>query len=253
MRRLVEAAELDSNDSVLEVGGGTGGLTDLLADRAGRVTCVEIDDQLHGILQERFAHRPHVRLVRGDILESKHKLNPQVSEAITGDSHAGKVKLVANLPYQIATPLLMNLLVGYPQVSRLVFTVQREVADRITAQSNRKQYGPLSILVQLLSRVETIATLSPDVFWPRPTVESSMIRIDVGSSPFADGNEVRRFAALVRGTFDHRRKTLRSALGYVLDKPRRDRLCESIDATRRPESLSIEEWLALFRRLPDNG
>lgn len=249
MRRLVDVAELDLTDRVLEVGAGTGGLTDLLVERADIVTCVEIDRILHDLLQARFGNRSNVRLILGDALAGKHKLNPQVAQFVEADGRAGCVKLVANLPYQVATPLVMNLLLGYPEVSRLVFTVQREVADRLTSAPNCKAYGPLSILVQLLSRIEAVATLPPDVFWPRPAVESTLIRIDVGSSPFSDREELGRFAHLVRSTFDHRRKTIRSALGYVLEDRQRDLVCASIDSSRRPESFSIEEWLSLYRTL----
>jgi 16S rRNA (adenine1518-N6/adenine1519-N6)-dimethyltransferase len=157
------------------------------------------------------------------------------------------VKLVANLPYQVATPLVLNLLVGYPQVRRLCFTVQAEVGERITAGPNSKAYGPLSIVSQALCSVQTVARLPAQTFWPQPSVASVMIRMDVGESPFADRNEVRRFSALVRSTFDHRRKTLRSALGYVLDQGVRDRVCERFDAKRRPESLGVPEWLDVFR------
>ncbi len=125
----------------------------------------------------------------------------------------------------------------------------------------------MSILVHLLCRVQTVATLSPDVFWPRPAVESAMLRIDVGASPFvdrqrwqadcvgplADRTALHGFVDLVRKTFEHRRKTLRSALGYVLDEQRRDAICASIDAKRRPESFSIEEWLAMYRVVGDVG
>ena len=260
MRRLCEAGEVGPDDRVLEVGGGTGGLTDLLVERAAEVICVEVDPRLHGLLDSRFADRANFRLILGDVLASKHRLNPEVVRAIQDEQRAGRVKLVANLPYQIATPLVMNLLLDHPSVTRLVFTVQREVAERLTAGPGSKAYGPVSILTQLLCRVQTVATLSPDVFWPRPAVESAMLRIDVGASPFADGQSqqadcvgplagraaLHGFVDLVRKTFEHRRKTLRSALGYVLDVRQRNAICTTIDATRRPESFSIEEWLAMY-------
>lgn len=267
MRRLCEAGEVGSDDRVLEVGGGTGGLTDLLVERAGEVICVEVDQRLHGLLDSRFAGRANFRLILGDVLASKHRLHPEVIEAIRDEPRTAGVKLVANLPYQIATPLVMNLLLDHPSVTRLVFTVQREVADRLTAGPGSKAYGPVSIVTQLLCQVQTVATLSPDVFWPRPAVESAMLRIDVGASPFADGHSrqadsvgplagrtaLHGFANLVRKTFEHRRKTLRSALGYVLEVRHRDAICATIDATRRPESFSIEEWLAMYRVVSDAG
>jgi 16S rRNA (adenine1518-N6/adenine1519-N6)-dimethyltransferase len=247
MRRLVESAELEPSDCVLEVGAGTGGLTDLIVGRVRELICVEIDRDLYVILEDRFREASGVTLIRGDVLESKHRLMDKVDRAVRGGNRDGCVKLVANLPYQVATPLVMNLLLDYRQMRRLAFTLQREVADRITAQPNRKAYGPLSILSQSLCEIKQVAKISPEAFWPRPTVGSSMIRMDVGKTPFGNRDELRGFAALVRATFDHRRKTLRSALGYAVSEQIRDRICEHVDATRRPESFTVEEWLDIYR------
>ncbi len=251
MRRLVDCAELDPLDLVLEVGGGTGGLTDLIAGRVQRLICVEIDQALHGVLQERFRGKTGVTLIQGDILESKHRVMPDVDQAIVSHDAGptGCVKLVANLPYQIATPLVMNLLMDYPQVRRLCFTVQAEVGERIMSGPSCKAYGPLSIISQLLCSIQRVARLAPDNFWPRPAVDSVMIRMDVGEPPFSNRDELRRFTSLLRGTFDHRRKTLRSALKYVIENADRSRICQRFDATRRPESFTVEEWVEIFRAL----
>jgi len=249
MRRLVEAAEVAKDDLILEVGAGTGGLTDLLVRRAGRVLAVEIDRDLTGILEDRFGDAANFRLIQGDILRTKHVIMPEAADEIRkcSASRGGCVKLVANLPYQSATPLVMNLLVDFPQVRRLCFTVQAEVGERILAGPNCKAYGPLGIIAQTLCTIETVARIGPQAFWPRPLVDSVMLRMIVQQSPFAEHNEVPRFAALVRGAFTHRRKTLRSALAYVLDKPASDRLGEAYDATRRPEQVPVGEWLAISR------
>lgn len=250
MRRIVEEAQIDTNDLVIEVGGGTGGLTDLLIKQAGHVLCVELDRDLQNILQERFHDQSRFTLIAGDVLEKKHQLHPTLIQVMTRlKDQYENVKLVANLPYQIATPLVMNLLVDYPQVRRLLFTVQAEVGDRITAQPNTKAYGPLSIISQTLCKIATIARLPPHVFWPEPAVESVMIRMDVHDPPFTERNTLREFSTFVRTTFEHRRKTLRSALGYVIDETRRERICQSIDSSRRPESFTKEEWLSLFQNI----
>ena len=248
MRRLVACAEIDTNYLVVEVGGGTGGLTDLLAAAAGRVVCVEIDRSLFSILADRFHELPSVQLFCGDILESKHRLMNEVSLAIHGHEGqaGGTVKLVANLPYQVATPVVMNLLVDYPQVRRLCFTVQSEVGERIVARPNCKAYGPLSIISQAVCTIQTVAKLPAHMFWPQPGVESVMIRMDAGTGLCTCGADVAGLSTLVRGAFDHRRKTLRSALGYVLDEGVRKRVCQKIDATRRPESFSVKEWLEIY-------
>ena len=224
------------------------GLTDLLLDQAGRVLCVEIDRGLHSILADRFREVAGVTLIFGDVLESKHRLRREVGDAIRAHEgeKGGPVKLVANLPYQVATPLVMNLLVDYPQVRRLCFTVQAEVGDRITAPAGGKEYGPLSIISQMLATIETVARIPPPAFWPRPAVESVMIRMDVHDSPLSGADELRDFATLVRMVFGHRRKTLRSALGYAADRTARDRVDQAFDGTRRPESFSIEEWIEIF-------
>jgi 16S rRNA (adenine1518-N6/adenine1519-N6)-dimethyltransferase len=247
MRRLVASAELDPGDLILEVGGGTGGLTDLLVGRVGRIVCVEIDRKLHAILSERFGEADGVTLIRGDVLAGKNHISPEVAGVLSGHKAGptGCVKLVANLPYQVATPLVMNLLVDYPEVRRLCFTVQAEVGERLTSPPKCKAYGPLSIVAQRLCKLEVIARVPREAFWPHPAVESVMIRMDVTDPPPANREAVRSFATLVRGTFDHRRKTLRSALGYVVDEAARERVCDRFDATRRPESFSVEEWFGI--------
>lgn len=314
MRRLVRAAEPGLDDVVLEVGGGTGGLTDLLIGRVAHVVCVEVDTHLHALLADRFRDpiRNHqLTLLHGDVLEGKHRISAEVLKAVKTSwdrrpsckTSGGQVKLVANLPYSVVTPLVMNLLVDEPMVRRLVFTVQAEVGERLTAQPGSKAYGPLSIMAQGLCRIRVVARVSARSFWPRPAIDSLMLRMDVlpggptsstvsleqreslpspsspplpspSSPPLptrsssalpplslspllsglqSDREALRRFSAFVRATFDHRRKTLRVALGYVLDQRQRDRICQRIDGTRRPEVLNLQEWLAIFETLEDES
>lgn len=255
MRRLVESAEVSPDDLILEVGPGTGGLTDLLVRRAGRVLAVEIDRDLAAVIKDRFRNAKNVTLIPGDILHSKHRIMPEVADIIRNYTapRQGCVKLVANLPYQSATPLVMNLLVDFPQVRRLCFTVQAEVGERIMADPNCKAYGPLTIIARTLCTIETVARIGPQAFWPRPQVDSVMLRMIVQRSPFAELEEVTRFAALVRGAFEHRRKTLRSALAYVLDEPVLVAVCEVFDASRRPEQAPVDEWLAIFRAVHERS
>ena len=252
MRRLADAAELGPDDLAIEVGGGTGGLTDLLVARAGRVVSVEIDTTLQLVLSDRFRKRANFHLIAADALAGKHRLTEELAAEITAfDNPSGGVKLVANMPYQVATPLVMNLLLDYPQVRRFVFTVQAEVGDRVTTEPRNKAYGPLAIVAQLLTEVSTIAKLSPDVFWPRPTVDSVMLQLEVKPSPFCDCTTLRRFVAFVRGVFEHRRKTFRAAVGFLTDVQTRDHVCAEVDGTRRPESFDRAEWLALFARFEE--
>ncbi len=259
MRRLAASAELGPADRVVEVGGGTGALTDLLAARAGHVICIEIDRGLFALLEDRFRDTPHVTLLCGDALESKHRLHPALAEALeahqpgeAGGREGGPsaVKLVANLPYQVATPLLMNLLIDYPQVRRLCFTVQSEVGERIASPPGGKTYGPLSILAQAHCEISILARLRPHTFWPPPTVDSVMMRMDVVRRPLTDADRTKRFARFLRKVFDHRRKTLRTSLASFLDPETVDSLLAKVDGSRRPASLSVSEWLDLFALLP---
>jgi 16S rRNA (adenine1518-N6/adenine1519-N6)-dimethyltransferase len=240
MRRLVESAEVEPQDRVLEVGPGTGGLTDLLARRAARLLLVEIDRDLLAIVEDRFRGIPDVSFLEGDVLDGKHRVRVDR----TSD---GVAKLVANLPYQVATPLILNLLMDHPTVRRMCFTVQAEVGQRLTSGPGCKAFGPLAIVTALLGRVTTVARIPPDAFWPRPSVHSVMLRLDVGPSPFQDRAELHRFSALVRGAFDHRRKIVRAALSYVTDAAAVERACQVVDAGCRPEAIPPAQWLELFR------
>lgn len=252
MRVLVESADLKRDDLVVEVGGGTGGLTDLLALRVDRLVCVEVDRDLRELLVDRFAGVAGVEVVGIDVLESKHRLAAVVAECLQHAERDGlTVKLVANLPYQIATPLVMNLLVDYPVVRRLCFTVQSEVGDRFVAEPGCKAFGPLTILSGVLSRVTTVTRLGPQSFWPRPTVDSVMLRMDVDPAARKTIRDVPAFARFVRGVFNHRRKTLRSALSYVLDAAVVEHLGERFDLTRRPEQVPVSQWVSIAKTVLD--
>ncbi len=250
MRRLAESAELSPADHVLEVGPGTGGLTDLLVAGGSRVWCAEIDRTFAGLVADRFADCPRVTVIEGDVLGGKHRLNEAVAAALAEPPEEGGAwKLVANLPYQAATPLVLNLLVDYPQIRRMCFTVQAEVAERFVAEPGTRAYGPLGIITQTLCRAELLAHLGPQLFWPRPKVDSAMLRLAVSDPPegLREAGRVRALAELVRGSFDHRRKQLRSALSYVVDEAVRDRICALVDPSGRPEDYSPDDWLAMFR------
>jgi len=247
---LVRSAELGPKDVVLEVGPGTGGLTDLLVAHARDVVCVEIDRELQEILTDRFAPQPHWSLVRGDILQNKHSVRPEIGEWLHAAAERGDtVKLVSNLPYQVATPLIMNLLVDYPQVRRLCFTVQAEVGGRILAEPGSRDYGPISIIPRLLARTKVVARLSPEVFWPAPTVESLMLQMEVDEDSPLSREVVGAFAGFVRAVFEHRRKALRSALSYVVSDADRELAGRVFDTSRRPETFAPIEWLDLFELL----
>src|SRR5262245_40915009 len=176
---IVRTAELSRADAVLEVGSGTGGLTARLADEAGAVVSVEVDPAFHGLAAELLADKPNVELVHGDALKHKNELNPEVLAAWDrrAAAHGCTVrKLVANLPYVVATPVIANLLLDRPP-ERMVVTVQWEIAERLTAGPGLKDYGALAVLAQSLADVEIVRRLGPSVFWPRPQVDSAIVRI----------------------------------------------------------------------------
>ncbi|HUU84978.1 MAG TPA: 16S rRNA (adenine(1518)-N(6)/adenine(1519)-N(6))-dimethyltransferase RsmA [Phycisphaerae bacterium] len=250
MRRLADCAEIGERDTILEVGGGTGGLTDLLAARAAKVIVAEIDHALAGLLRDRFADRQHVCLIEADALAGKNRIAPAVIDAVIELAAAppDRTALVANLPYAVATPLLMNLLHELPVVERFCFTIQRDVAERIQAAPGTKAYGPLSVTLQTLTDIHRVARVSPSAFWPPPTVESSMLRIDVRHDVLPGPEPIARFVAFVREAFLHRRKMLKHTLSRILDERAFAAAADLLDLTRRPEDLPPPEWLDLARR-----
>jgi 16S rRNA (adenine1518-N6/adenine1519-N6)-dimethyltransferase len=256
MRKLIESAEVTSDDVVLEVGGGTGGLSELLAETAGHLVVVEIDHDLAPILTQRFADRANVTVIHGDALKRKHTVNPQVPAALT-DARARlaaatptaspRCKLVANLPYHIATPLIMNLLIGQPALGRMCFTIQKEVADRITADAGNRDFGPLAIAVQTACAITRIAKIPAQAFWPAPRVASSMLRLDPQPHPFEGPDALAKFIDLLHAAFAHRRKTLRYNLNRFTQPAVAEALTRGLDDKVRAEQLTLETWIALGR------
>jgi 16S rRNA (adenine1518-N6/adenine1519-N6)-dimethyltransferase len=177
---------------------------------------VEIDRDLAAVLRERFLAAPTFRLIEGDALAGKHGLNPELAGAIAAASGEGSaVRLVANLPYNIASPLIVELLLAGVEV--LAFTVQREVADRLKAgPAQGKAYGPLSVIVQSLAEVEVLRPIPAEAFWPRPKVESALVRLRRREiDPGLAGRE-RDFGRFVTALFTMRRKTLRKAVAGAM-------------------------------------
>ena len=251
MRRLAACAEIGPDDGAVEVGAGTGGLTDLLAAAASGVVAVEIDRALAAFLRQRFAEHGAVRVLETDVLANKNRIAPEVIEAVNelAEGSGGRVALVANLPYSVATPLLVNLLHELPVVTRMCFTVQRDLAERIEAVPRTKAYGPLSVVLQAAADIRRIAYVPAAAFWPAPRVESAMLSLNVRPRPPLDGpGRLARFTRLVRDAFGHRRKTLKYNLSRCLDESACAAAAEVIDLTCRPEDLSVDEWIGLAAR-----
>jgi 16S rRNA (adenine1518-N6/adenine1519-N6)-dimethyltransferase len=241
MEAIIAAAQMTPGELVLEVGPGTGALTERLLEEGARVVGVEIDRDLAAILGERLAgYGDRFRLMVCDVLTSKHCINPQVTAALeeTGTQAAGRrFKLVANLPYNVASPLIANLVLDYPAMELAIVMVQREVAQRLWAEPGGKDYGPLGVLVQALCEVERIAMLSPACFWPQPKIDSAVVRLRRrATSLTADAHAL---SALLQRVFGQRRKQLGTILGRGTPLP------PGIDATARPEQLTVEQLIAL--------
>ena len=243
VRTVADAGVLSADDWVIEVGPGTGTLTEELLDQVGQVIAIEIDRGLASLLRTRFADHQNFRLVEGDALAGKHELNGQLLLAVRQAREIKRpVKLVANLPYNIASPLVIELLIA--GVDLLAFTVQKEVAQRINAPAASDDYGPLSVITQMLARVELLRTLPPQAFWPAPKIESALVRLTRADRLGADA---RRFSAFIHSLFSFRRKTLRRALaqaGYNADEVLS---AAAINGQQRAEEFTPEQLLTLFK------
>jgi 16S rRNA (adenine1518-N6/adenine1519-N6)-dimethyltransferase len=249
MRKLVAAADVTAADTVLEVGPGTGSLTELLLACGARVVAVEIDHGLQAILRRRLAEHPGFTLVQGDALGGKHRVNPFVLQILAArpPRPGGAYKLVANLPYQIATPLLMDLLMVEPRFERLTCTIQREVGERLVAAPRSEAYGTVSVVTQTLANLLPRAIIPPTAFWPRPAVESVMLTLRPRPPEQIEVADVPGFVAFVQRGFEQRRKMLRRLL-RDWDEPAAAFAFQraGISPDARPEELSPAAWRALF-------
>jgi len=237
--RIADALHLEGDETVLEIGPGRGALTDLLADRAGRLIAIEYDRALAAMLRERYARRSNVLVAEADVLEVS-----------LGELAAGPYVLVGNVPYYITTPILFHALVP-PRADRAVYLVQREVAQRLSAKPGSKEYGALTVNVAAVARAETLFGVPAGAFAPPPKVESAVVRITPLAEPLVSTEEERPFRTLVQGAFGMRRKQMRRVVRslYALDAEQADELLAAaeIEPADRPEVLSVEQFVALLR------
>jgi 16S rRNA (adenine1518-N6/adenine1519-N6)-dimethyltransferase len=255
---LVRQAELSRDDLAVEIGTGTGSLTGRLLAQAGAVLSVEVDPAFYQLARETLGERDNLVLLNLDALKNKNELNPQVLAALEDlrqRSGTKRWKVVANLPYVVATPVLSNFLLHEPPPERLVVTVQWEIAERLLASPGTKDYGALAVLVQSLAQVRLVRRLAPTVFWPRPQVGSAIVSIRPDASKRAHVcarvGSVQRFRAFLRDLYTHRRKNLRGALTGMpsgrLPKEEVDRKLRELglEGTDRAEDLDLEQHLRL--------
>ena len=252
---LLRTAEPTPDDVVLEVGSGTGSLTVRLLERAGAVVSVEVDPAFAVMTDEAVRdHRDRVALIHGDALKNKNELNPDVFTAVArlkARTGCPYFKVVANLPYAVAVPVISNVLLSDLNPERLAVTVQWEIAERLTATVGTKPYGALAVLTQSVADVTVVRRLPPTVFWPRPQVDSAIVLIRPNAARRAHVGDVIRFRHFLRDLYVHRRKNLRGALVSLpsgrFGKEEVDaKLAElGIEGTTRAEALDPEQHLRL--------
>jgi len=245
---ILRLLDLNRNDGVVEIGPGLGFLTRRLLQRAGQVWAVEVDDVLvKRLRQSHWAAAPALHLIHGDIL----------AVPLTQMLPSAKVKLAANLPYSISTPVLFRIFDWRAHFSTLVLMVQKEVADRIASAPGTKDYGTLSVWCQLHGRVTEKVSVSSEAFYPRPKVRSTVLKIELFDHPSIADAELATLRGLVRAAFGQRRKTLSNNLTSWLKRTRKEtddflRSC-AIDPNRRGETLGIDEFVKLADQLSHNG
>jgi len=253
MRLLLDCAKILPNDVVLEVGCGTGSLTEGLAERAGQVIAVEYDPRLAHIARTQLVDAANVEIINADVLSGKHTINANVLDALTAArrQHAGRLLLAANLPYNVASPVMANLVTGPTVADAMYVTIQKEVAERMTAKPAMKAYGTMSILLQASGDIEVLRRLKPSVFWPAPKVESALVSFVRNPEKLTHVESMETLVSVVDLFVGHRRKTLRSCaklasrqLSQIKDWPAV--FAQSgIDTSLRPERLSPENYVAI--------
>jgi 16S rRNA (adenine1518-N6/adenine1519-N6)-dimethyltransferase len=255
---IVQAAELTPDDVVLEVGTGTGSLTALMAPQAAAVVTIEIDAHLFEMASEQLFDVPNVTMLRLDALRNKNNFDDRVLDAV-GEQLAAepgrRFKLVANLPYNIATPVISNLLLARHVPHSMTVTIQKELADRITAAPSTKDYSALSVWIQSQCAAEIVRVLPPSVFWPAPKVTSAILRIVVDPQRRGAIQDLAYFHQITKALFLHRRKFLRA---NMLAAMKRHLTKEEVDAVfgdmgfapdTRTEQLDVATLIRLADKL----
>ncbi|MBO4291062.1 MAG: 16S rRNA (adenine(1518)-N(6)/adenine(1519)-N(6))-dimethyltransferase RsmA [Lachnospiraceae bacterium] len=250
LERIIAAAGITKEDCVLEIGPGIGTMTQYLAEKAGKVVAVEIDKALIPILEETLFAYDNVSVINADIL----KLDIR---ALAEEKNAGQpIKVVANLPYYITTPIIMGLFESGVPLESITIMVQKEVAERMQVGPGTKDYGALSLAVQYYAKPEIVANVPPNCFIPRPNVGSAVIRLTRYQEPPVKVENESRMFALIRASFNQRRKTLANGLSNAPELHlSREQVTEALEkmelpATVRGETLTLEQFAELSNLLP---
>lgn len=252
---LIRGAEIEQTDVVLEVGTGVGSLTKLMTPLAGAVITIEIDRDLQALAAKELKGNSNVTMLSFDALKNKNHLRDEIMETVRarmGTIPNARFKLVANLPYNVATPIISNLLTVSPVPERMVVTIQKELAQRIVSPPGCKDYSALSIWMQSLCDCEILRILPPSVFWPSPKVDSAIICVKPNETKRKRIADLEYFHTHLRALFFHRRKFLRSQVATAtqddMEKADVDAILESqkLEPNLRAEQLSIEQIIALL-------
>jgi len=247
LNRIVEVADLSKDDIVIEIGPGMGTLTKKLAQNVKKVLAIEIDENLVKLLRETLAHLKNVEIIQGDILKIDLRKLPITDHR----SPITKVKVVANLPYYITTPIIIHLLKAREILSNIVIMVQKEVGRRMVAKPRTKDYGALSLLIQYYTKPQIAVKVPRSAFLPEPEVDSCVVNLEVLEKPAVKVKDEELFFKVVRASFEQRRKALKNALSQTrdldLNKKKVLEILEKADIKplRRGETLSLEEFAKL--------
>ena len=254
---IVAEAELTKDDVVLEVGAGTGGMTTFMAIVAGEVVSVEYDNNMYMLASGQTEYLDNVTLLNQDALRNKNHIADEVLDAVMEKVSADpkrSLKLVSNLPYNIATPIISNLVATELPWTRIVATIQLELAERMIARPGRSKYGALSVWLQSQCRVKLIKRMRPSVFWPRPQVDSAVIKITPDPARRAQITDREFFHDTIRRLFHQRRKHVRSVLCGMFRKqiPKSEvdsvLAAEGIEFSSRAEELDVSQLVSLSNR-----
>lgn len=245
INQIIEKAEIDENDLVIEIGPGLGTLTSRLLEKAGKVICVELDDRMITILNDRFKLYNNFELIHDDIL--KVDLNKIINENLLENNNINKIKIVANLPYYITTPIIMKLLEEKLNITSITVMIQKEVADRLIAVPGEKNAGAITYSVYYYAEAEKVLDVANNSFIPEPSVTSTVIKLNIRKEPVIQIKDEKLMFKIIKQAFMQRRKTLVNALSNMDIFKSKEEIVKvledlNINTKVRGEALTIEQY-----------
>jgi 16S rRNA (adenine1518-N6/adenine1519-N6)-dimethyltransferase len=238
IEKIVSAIAPNSSQNLIEIGPGQGAITGPVLEKCPRLNVIELDRDLIPLLQKKFHQYPELHIHQGDALKTDFSQFYREGKPL---------RIIGNLPYNISTPLMFHLLSFSGQIRDMYFMLQKEVVTRLAAMPGDKNYGRLSIMVQYYCQVEPLFQVPPTAFRPAPKVESAIVRLLPYPEPPYPTDDLQLLSRLVRACFQQRRKTMRNTLKHMLNAEQLEQL--GIDLTRRPETLSVEDFVVLSNQI----